>query len=208
MKKLVSILTLIFGLHGCADDGLHLQQNHRQILNWHRVATEDDRARFSHWRDNMIAALKAGRETDASAVDAAGPLLQPDSALEPVGLVPGKYRCQMLKLGAQEPTAPTLKHLPATICMVAAERQLLRFTMGGAAQRAQATLYPDNNRRMVLLGTTMLGDEAMAQIYGHDTTRDMIGIVERIGDQHWRILLPAPHFESLFDVIDITPVGA
>ncbi|MDB5668625.1 MAG: hypothetical protein JWL74_1575, partial [Alphaproteobacteria bacterium] len=36
--------------------------------------------------------------------------------------------------------------------------------------------------------------------------RDMAGIVERIGDRRWRIVLPRPSFESIVDVLELVPV--
>jgi len=204
IRRLIPFSLLIL-LQGCADDGLHLQTGDRQIINWHRMATEDDRTRLGHWRDNMVTALKAARAADAQAVDASGVVLLPDAALEPVAITSGQYRCQMLKLGVQDHSTAAFRITPVAPCTVVQEGKLLRFAMRSGLQRPQGLIYAENNRRMVMLGTLVVGDEAMAQIYSHDATRDLIGIVERIGNNHWRILLPAPHFESLFDVIDITP---
>ena len=39
-----------------------------------------------------------------------------------------------------------------------------------------------------------------------DKKRDMAGYVERIGPVRWRLVMPAPHFESLLDVIELTPL--
>jgi hypothetical protein len=33
----------------------------------------------------------------------------------------------------------------------------------------------------------------------------MIGLVQRIGDRRWRLVLPRPAHESLLDVIEIVP---
>jgi hypothetical protein len=35
----------------------------------------------------------------------------------------------------------------------------------------------------------------------------MTGLVERIGARRWRLVLPAPHFESGLDVVELTPAG-
>jgi hypothetical protein len=51
----------------------------------------------------------------------------------------------------------------------------------------------------------MLDDETAPLDYGQDETRDMAGYVERIGKARWRLALPAPHFESVLDVIELTP---
>ena len=60
-------------------------------------------------------------------------------------------------------------------------------------------------QRMVFLGTLQLGDEQRALQYGRDRERDMAGVVERIGDNRWRLVLPYPAFESTLDVIELVP---
>ena len=38
-----------------------------------------------------------------------------------------------------------------------------------------------------------------------DPDRDIAGFVERIGDNRWRLIMPKPHFESQFDVMELAP---
>ena len=33
----------------------------------------------------------------------------------------------------------------------------------------------------------------------------MAGLVERIGDNRWRLVFPYPHFESTLDVLELVP---
>ncbi len=35
--------------------------------------------------------------------------------------------------------------------------------------------------------------------------RDMAGVLERIGERRWRLVLPYPRFESLLDVVELVP---
>jgi hypothetical protein len=79
--------------------------------------------------------------------------------------------------------------------------------MASGPQRVLGALFPDIGRRMVFLGTLQLGDEALAYRYGRDRERDMVGLLERVGERRWRLILPAPHFESLLDVIELVPVS-
>jgi hypothetical protein len=51
----------------------------------------------------------------------------------------------------------------------------------------------------------MLPDESRAMQYGADENRDIAGYVERIGPGHWRLVMPAPHFASLLDVLELVP---
>jgi hypothetical protein len=66
-------------------------------------------------------------------------------------------------------------------------------------------IFPGDALRQVLLGTLVLGDETRAMQYGRDTDRDVAGYVERIGPNRWRLIQPYPHFESLIDVLELTP---
>jgi hypothetical protein len=60
------------------------------------------------------------------------------------------------------------------------------------SQRPTGHLFPDSDRRTIFLGTLILADESMAIRYGRDRERDMAGVVERIGRQRWRLVLPYP----------------
>jgi hypothetical protein len=51
----------------------------------------------------------------------------------------------------------------------------------------------------------VLGDEMMPLDYGSDRMRDMAGLIERIDDRRWRLVLPRPAYESLLDVIELVP---
>jgi hypothetical protein len=64
-------------------------------------------------------------------------------------------------------------------------------------------IFPHDGMRSVFLGTLALGDERRALQYGQDPTRNVAGYVERIGAGRWRLLMPRPHFESQFDVMEL-----
>src|SRR3546814_14282978 len=81
------------------------------------------------------------------------------------------------------------------------------FRSLSGSQRPVGLIFPDNLKRQIFLGTLELGDEEMALNYGSDRMRDMAGLVERIGDNRWRLVLPAPAYESLLDVIELVPAG-
>lgn len=83
----------------------------------------------------------------------------------------------------------------------------MRLTTTGGSQRAKGDIFPGNERRQIFLGTMAFGDETRAMEYGRDGARDMAGSLERIDDRRWRLLLPEPSFDSLMDVIEITPAG-
>src|SRR3546814_20576166 len=92
-------------------------------------------------------------------------------------------------------------------CRVSAEQGLSSLSKLSGSQRPLGLIFTDNLKRQIFLGTLELGDEEMALNYGSDRMRDMAGLVERIGDNRWRLVLPAPAYESFLTVIVLVPAG-
>ena len=179
----------------------------RWTTAWKEVATGDDRQRLADWRTNFVSALDAARKSGHAAdVAREGVLLEPDAALGPPGLPNGMYRCRVIKLGAKTDSGglPYVSYPPFT-CRVKPDRSLRRFNKLDGSQRYVGLIFPGDPIRQVFLGTLVLGDETRALQYGQDQLRDVAGYVERIGPNRWRILMPKPHFESQFDVMELTP---
>jgi len=179
--------------------------------NWRAVATDADRSRLQHWRNAWVDALAQANRSNAAEIRAGGALFEPDTALPGAQPPASDYICRTFKLGRRpqgEPTRGTLDYVdyPAFRCRVSQRDGRLHFTKLTGSQRPAGTIFPDNGRRMIFLGTMVLGDEGQALRYSRDRERDLIGIVERIGPARWRIAFPRPNFESLLDVIELTPV--
>ncbi|WP_076073153.1 DUF4893 domain-containing protein [Sphingomonas montana] len=174
---------------------------------WRAVISDADRARLRGWRESWVAALARANASGARAkVAAEGALLQPDRALPGVLPPVGLYRCRTTKLGARSPGLLDYVAYPAFSCRIAAgPNGTLSLVKLNGSQRPVGTLYPQDDRRMIFLGTMMLGDERRALEYGRDPERDLVGGIERIGPLRWRLLLPAPRWESLFDVVELVP---
>jgi uncharacterized protein DUF4893 len=206
--RLVSLFLLSLAFAGCttSHDVVAPATAERPDDSWRARATVDDRARLRRWRDAWTEALAKARAAGHSAeILGEGALLEPDAALAGARLPPGSYRCRTIKLGAQRAGRPDYVAYPPVPCRVRAGGTRLHVTALAGPQRPIGVLFPDNGRRMVFLGTLQLGDEALALRYSRDRERDMVGVVERVGDDRWRLVLPYPHFESLLDVIELTP---
>ena len=170
------------------------------------MATIADRERLRGWRDAWMTALGKVRASGRGAALAPlGALFQPDSAL--AGALPpaGDYRCRVFKLGSKAPGAPDFTAYPNFDCRVEDEGEVLSFYKRSGSQRPVGLILKDSDSRGIFLGTLILGDETMAMQYGQDATRDMAGVVERIGERRWRLVLPYPAFESTLDVIELVP---
>jgi hypothetical protein len=178
--------------------------------DWRAVATEDDRGRIRHWRDAWTAALAQANRSNAAAISAGGALFEPDTALPGAQPPAGDYTCRTFKLGRTPQGNPAAGmhdyvEYPAVRCRIATAGGRVYFTKLTGTQRPAGTIFPDNGRRMVFLGTMMFGDETRALRYSRDRERDMIGIIERVGPSRWRLVFPRPHYESLLDVIELVP---
>ncbi len=178
-----------------------------QPTDWKLVATSADRERLRGWRDAWTEALAAARGAGQSkAIAAQGALFDPDRALAGARLPAGDYRCRVFKLGAKAPGNRDFSTYPAFRCRVDPEGKLLSLYKIGGSQRPVGLVFDDGSYRQVFLGTMMLGDETKPLDYGHYASRDMAGIIERIGPKRWRLVLPRPQFESLLDVVELVPM--
>lgn len=175
---------------------------------WRATATAQDKDRIRNWYSSWTAALADARAKGYGAsIDREGVLLQPRAALPNPHLPPGDYRCRTVKVGTQGRGTIGYIAYDWFRCRVAPEQGLTSMTKLTGSQRPVGLVFPDNLTRQVFLGTLVLGDESMAVSYGSDRMRDMAGLVERIGDNRWRLVLPSPAYESLLDVIELVPAN-
>ena len=172
--------------------------------DWRSIATDNDRRRLRNWRQAWSEVLEP-LGADAR-VAKEGVLLGPDAAVAAVAPPPGDYRCRVIKLGSQAKGGLNYIAYPSFSCRIGrtggAALSLLKLS---GSQRPVGLLYPDTDRRLVFLGTMVLGDETRAQSYGRDPERDMAGLLERIGPQRWRLVMPYPRWESMLDVMELVP---
>lgn len=207
-RRLLLALPLALALAGCTTsrEVVAPPTAERPSDGWRTLATEDDHRRLRRWRDAWVEALaKARAAGHGDAIAREGALLDPDAALAGARPPPGDYRCRTIKLGAQSPRRADFTASAPLHCRVRAEGSRLHFSRLDGVQRPIGVLFPENGRRLVFLGTLQLGDEALALRYSRDTERDMAGVVERVGENRWRLVLPYPHFESMLDVIELVP---
>jgi hypothetical protein len=202
---------VLASLSGCALFGHHRETAEasapRPPADWRMIATQADRDRIARWRDGWIAALAKARPRYGTYIAAEGALLHPDAALADPAPPPGDYRCRTIKIGAQSPGGLDYIAYPVFTCRVAVEGDMLSFAKVDGSQRPVGMLLPGDANRMIFLGTMMLGDETSALEYGRDAERDMAGALERVGPRRWRLVIPWPRWESMLDVIELTPKG-
>ncbi len=176
--------------------------------DWRKVATSADASLLGRldqaWRLARAEAEDAGF---AGEVEKLGPLVDPNAGL--AGRLqppPGTYRCRTVKLGRRvEGQGLAYVAYPWFACSVelgGGGDLILSKTTG--SQRTRGLLYPDTDRRLVYVGAQAWGDEAHFPRYGQDRERDQIGLLERIGDQRWRLALPWPRQEAKLELLELT----
>jgi hypothetical protein len=175
------------------------------VSSWRAVATAPDRERVRKWRTAWVRALEKARPDHAEEIAREGVLLAPDAALKGAEPPAGDYRCRTLKLGGVGEGLLDYVAYPWFDCRISEGAGALDFVKLTGSQRPVGRLFADSDRRLVFLGTLQLGDERGNLRYGHDRQRDMIGLLERIGERRWRLAFPYPAFESTLDVIELLP---
>ncbi len=173
-------------------------------MNWRRAATEADRGRLRGWRAAWVAALL---QVDPREIARDPVLFNPDRSLVDPLPPEGAYRCRTFKLGARSGIGPTFMASGWFACRIgtAQGESVVSLTKLDGSQRPVGTIYPDTDARAIFLGTMQLGDEQRPMSYGRDANRDMAGLIERIAERRWRVVLPYPRFESVLDVVELVP---
>ena len=178
----------------------------RYTTAYKQVISQSDLVRLREWRKSFESGLAAARKAGHGAeIDREGALLDPDAAIAGPAIPNGMYRCKVIKLGAKDPGNLDYASYPGFTCRVKPERALQRLGKLSGAQRYVGLIFPGDAIRNVLIGTLVLADERRALQYGQDEQRDVAGYVERIGPKRWRVVMPAPHFESQLDVMELVP---
>lgn len=205
----ITLLLALLLLSGCSVVHSSAGMVQEWSRDWHQVATDYDRARLRDWRKSFADAVASARAAGHGAeIAKEGALLDPDAALGGGPIPNGSYACRVIKVGAKSPGMLDYVSYPSFACRIRQERDLQGFAKMTGSQRQVGLIFPGDVIRQVFLGTLVLGDEREAMQYGQDKSRDVAGYIERIGPRHWRLIMPAPAFESKLDVIELVPLSS
>ncbi len=208
MKRLLSLLLAPLPLAACAggEAGPAAAVPAPVAAGWRTIATDHDLDRARKWRTAWVRAVTQARAGGHMAeIAGEGILLEPDAALRAAAPPAGDYRCRVVKVGAKSEGLLDYVAYPFFDCRISAGAGAMDFVKLTGSQRPVGRLFPDGDRRLVFLGTLQLGDERGVLRYGHDRQRDMIGLLERIGERRWRLAFPNPAFESMLDILELVP---
>jgi hypothetical protein len=180
---------------------------------WRAEASAADQDRHDRLGEAWTRALDQARRLPGSGdLMRVGELIAPDAARPGVVPPPGAYRCRTVKLGSQSETAGEEAGLGYVVygwfaCRIEQTPEGLRFIKLTGSQRPSGRLFADTDRRMILLGAMALGGETTSPAYGQSADRDMLAVLERIGERRWRLVTPWPQAESTLDLIELVPAA-
>lgn len=212
------ILALVFAAAGCAtppaaNPPVEAAASTPTLIGWRAEASPADRDRHDRLAEAWTKALEQSRRLPGSGdLRRLGELIAPDAARPGVAPPPGAYRCRTVKLGSQSDATGEEAGLGYVVygwfaCRIEQSSDGLRFTKLTGSQRPSGRLFAEDDQRMVLLGAMALGGETTTAPYGQSPDRDMLAVLERIGERRWRFVTPWPQAESTLDLIELVPAA-
>lgn len=176
--------------------------------DWRGAVVAADRDRYQRRADAWRQALQQAESLPGSGdLGALGALIDPEAALPSPTPPVGNYRCRTVKLGAQGDGGLGYVVYGWFACRIERTDAGLKFVKLTGSQRPSGLLFPEDDRHMVFLGSMALSSEPAARSYGLNPERDMIALVERIGERRWRLVIPWPTHESNLDLIELLPTS-
>ena len=177
------------------------------LRDWRGIITAADRDRYSR-RDAAwsLALQQARRQRGSGDLTGLGDLIEPRAARSSVAPPPGDYRCRTVKLGSQGGEDGLGYVVYGWFgCRIEQTPRGLKFSKLTGSQRPSGLLFTESDREMVMLGSMALADEPPANSYGQRPDRDLVAVLERIGERRWRLVIPWPQAESNLDLIELVP---
>ncbi|HEX7873119.1 MAG TPA: DUF4893 domain-containing protein [Sphingobium sp.] len=176
---------------------------------WRKILTQDDARRVDDLPATWTRALAAVAPRYRKALTREGELLTPNAARDHATPPPGSYRCRLVKLGAGARREPPVRSFPDYFCYIRGEKDNeLSFSKQTGTDLPGGWLHRDGAQRLILTGARQRtpGDTSLA--YGAEPTRDVVGVLERIGPFRWRLVLPWRDAGAGLDIYELTPVPA
>jgi hypothetical protein len=176
------------------------------LRDWRGVITPRDRDRHQRLNAAWTQALREANSLRGSGdLASLGALIDPDAALDGVSPPVGDYRCRTVKLGSQARGGLGYVVYGWFACRIEETPNGLKLVKRTGSQRPSGLLFPEDDRQMVMLGSMALASEPPANSYGQRPERDLVAVLERIGDARWRVVIPWPVNESRLDLIELIP---
>lgn len=178
------------------------------LRDWRGLIKPADLDRYQRFDAAWVMGLSEARSRRGSGnLARLGDLIIPSVKLDFVTPPEGNYRCRTIKLGSQSGDEARLGYVIYGwfACSIERTPAGLKLTKLTGSQRPSGLLFPENDQRMVFLGSMSMANEAPANAYGLNPDRDMVAVLERVGETRWRLAVPWPQAESHLDLIELVP---
>jgi hypothetical protein len=209
-------LLLAFALAGCTTAPITPRPRPAVIVTepqpepaWRGIVQPADLDRLARLGSAWEQALALARATGASRrVRGEGVLLDPAIALPRAALPPGSYRCRLIRIGAVRRGRGAYAVQGPFFCFVGAEEANLSFTQQTGSDRPGGYIYDDLDNRQILIAARARGREQLPPAYSEQPERDVVGVVERIGNFRYRIVIPWPRNGAILEVMELIAAPA
>lgn len=174
---------------------------------WKKVATKEDQDRIYSWTEALYSGVSVAEIAgEKEKIKQAKGLFDADAPLENGTIQAGLYACAITKLGGPDDRGLPFIAYPAFRCSVTEADGRLHFTKLTGSQRTAGWIYRASDRHSVYLGTAFYGYEDKAEPYGKAKERDQAAVLQRIGSKRWRMVFPYPYYESVVNVMELSPI--
>lgn len=172
--------------------------------DWKQVASPDDVLRMGDLSARWVRARAEAGSRYTKAIKAEGVLLDPQARLERPEPTPGRYRCRTVRIGKLAGESAFASFKPF-FCFVSTQGALLSFTKGTGTHRPGGWLWADDDKRVVFLGGVVEGTKGEPPPYRTGAQSNAIGVIERIDDFRWRLVLLGPPATNRIEIVELVP---
>ena len=178
------------------------------LRDWRGLIKPQDLDRYQRFDAAWVMGLSQARSQGGSGnLSRLGDLIIPSVKRDFVSPPEGDYRCRTIKLGSQSEDGLGYVVYGWFACRIELTPAGLKLSKLTGSQRPSGLLFPENDRQMVFLGSMALASEPPANSYGQKPERDMVAVLERVGETRWRLAVPWPQAESHLDLIELVPAS-
>jgi len=157
-----------------------------------------DRVRLDNYDAVRVEALKIARasadQTQKMELEQA---IAPESQTWESMDMTGEWRCRTIKTGG----LAELIVYGWFRCRVTDDGSGWMLEKLSGSQRTKGRFYDESDKRLTYLGSFAVNEDAFPP-YGSGPDTDQVGYAFRMGDDHWRIELPSPRYESKLDILE------
>ena len=161
---------------------------------WRAVASPADEDRIDRLETLWTEAVEEARQKGfRRRIGSDAALLSPGGGLPRAAPAPGSYRCKAFRIGSARAGAPAYAAGRQGFCFVGVQEDRLSLTSEVPAARYGGHFWEtERSGRLVFLGAAMPSGSRVAPAYGTVPGADVVGLIERLGEFRYRLVIATP----------------